>query len=235
METIIKYPDCGKMLKVTIEEVNFPSVTLTTPTTRELSWQEVETLVQAGSIKVGDEINCKLKNGKQVTFVAAAVNPYGDGQVAFVIKDCLSERHNINNENTNYGGWYSCDMREWLNGEVWKMLPDDLKKVIKTRKILQKINGNVVESKDKLWLLSCKEVTGEDYNDDNPTDINDVHFPLFCDERSRVKQLDGKICWYWLRSPAAFGSTYFCVFHYTGYASYNYAINSYGVAFGFII
>lgn len=234
METIIKCPDCGKTFKITITEENTQSVTLTTPKSSNLSWQEIEALVQAGSIKVGDEVGCTLKNGKEVVFVAAAVNPYGDGQVAFVIKDCLSDTHYMNKECTNDGGWYSSDMREWLNKDIWELLPDDLKAVIKTRKILQKIDGDVTESEDKLWLLSCKEVTGEDYNDD-PTDFDDVHFPLFSDERSRVKQIDGETCWYWLRSPNASYSTNFCNVSSSGSASNYSATNSRGVAFSFII
>lgn len=179
---------------------------------------------------VGDEISFKLKDGTPVTFVVAHFNPYGEG-VALVLKDCLPDRHAMNDSWTNAGGWRDSEMRKYLNSEIYELLPDDVKAAIKERTIIQKHKGKTYESKDKLWLLSRTELEGE-YS----TDVDDVHFDLFKDERSRVKQIDDETWWYWTRSPVAGGSGYF-VYVYTGGSSTGNgsANNSNGVAFGFLI
>lgn len=236
MELTIKCPDCGKELKVTIEEATTVAskAVLTKKQEETVSWLEIAERIHAGSenaIEVGDEIACTLKDGTEVVFVAAAINPYVENEVAFVIKDCLPDLHNMNDDCTNEGGWRDSGMREYVNGKIYDLLPDDLKSVIKERTIVQKQDDEELSSTDKLWLLSRTEVTGTDYE----TDVNDVHFPLFKDERSRVKQVDGETYWYWLRSPYASSSSAFCYVYANGGASYNNANASNGVAFGFLI
>jgi hypothetical protein len=137
----------------------------------------------------------------------------------------------MNEDCTNEGGWSNSAMREYLNVDIYNLLPDDLKDIIKERKISQIQDGEEYTSIDKLWLLSRTEVFGGDYD----TDSNDVHFPLFCDERSRVKQVDSETYWYWLRSPIASSSTSFCIVYNGGGANNSGASYSGGVAFGFLI
>ena len=72
------------------------------------------------------------------------------------------------------------------------------------------------------------------YGGDYEVDVDDVHFPLYENEGSRVKMnADGETWCYWLRSA---GGTYYfrCVYgngDYDGGGAYN----TFGVALGFLI
>ena len=174
--------------------------------TTPITWEEVKELVEKGHHKsffeAGDIIPAELKDGQNVRFVVAEIF---DDSIAFVTEDCLKDRHCMNDSWTNKGGWRDCAMRKYLNTEIYELLPDDLKAVIAEREILQQFESHESVCYDKLWLLSRTEV-GYDYE----TDKGDVHFSLFKDERSRVKQVEGETWWYWLRSPSAASSTAFC-------------------------
>lgn len=234
MEISIKCPDCGKTLKVTVVAEETPKTEiirrLSTPTT----WDEISEKIKAGKarefLSVGDVVPFTMKDGQTANAVVAEIDPYGENEVAFVIEDCLDESHVMNEEYTNAGGWRDCDMRKYLNSEIYDLLPDDLKAVITDRTITQEKDGEELTSTDKLWLLSLTEV-GEDCE----TDKGDVRFSLFKDERSRVKQQSGETVWYWLRSPLASSSTAFCDVGNGGGAYASNANRSFGVAFGFLI
>jgi hypothetical protein len=227
-------PDCGKVHDITMTEAKATPVTLITKKEQATSWAEIANNIRTGKgqYAVGDEITCKLKDNTEVTFVAVATNPYSNNEVAFILKDCLG-RHCFNEKNTNKGGWRDSDIRAYLNNEVYDLLPDDLKSVIKVRTITQHLDGEELVSKDKLWLPSLTEVTGEDWAGSDSED--DVHFEYFKDEKSRVKQLNNETTWWWLRSPYSDNSTQFCAVTGTGTASHDYATGGYSVAFSFLI
>ncbi len=228
METKFYCPECGKMLKINVEAVEeTPEVVLTTVHQSKTSWKEIEE--KKGSLKVGDEIECTLKNGKKATFCVAHLNPDGDGRVAFVVKDCIG-KHRMNPTSTNEGGWQATEMREYLNNEIWDLLPDDLKAVIKPR--LLKTKSTDLDCRDNLWLLSRMEVFG----DQGGGELVDVHFPLFATERDRVKNdEDGETCSWWLGSPYTSNSGYFWLVYTNGSGGNGIAYGSIGVAFGFLI
>ena len=142
----------------------------------------------------------------------------------------MRDLHYMNEKCTNKGGWLDSDMRKYLNNTIFNLLQEDLKSVIADRTIRQVKDGRELVSTDKLWLLSSTEI-GYDYS----TDENDVHFSLFSDERSRVKQVDGETQWYWLRSPLAIGSTCFCAITSGGSDNGSHASGAICVAFGFLI
>lgn len=235
MELTIKCPDCGKTLKVTVTAEDTPKTEIIRQVSTPTTWDEITEKIRAGKarefLSVGDTVPFTMKDGQTVNAVVAEIDPYGENEVAFVIEDCLAESHVMNEEYTNAGGWRDSDMRKYLNDDVYNLLPDELKAVISDREIKQIKDGEELTSTDKLWLLSLTEVA-EEYE----TDKDDVHFSLFKDERSRVKQQDGETAWYWLRSPLASNSTSFCGVSNFGGAYNSYAAsNSNGVAFGFLV
>lgn len=228
MEIKVKCPDCGKMLKVTVEAEEMAKVSLIKKQESETTWEDI--VANKDKLCIGDEVRCQLKNGKVVYAVVAAINPYGDNRVAFVFKDCIGEDQVMNDEATNKGGWCDCKMREYVNTEILTLLPDDLKSVIKPRTIKQSVQGEDCESTDSLWLLSYTEVFGGDYS----VDVCDVHFPLFDTEGSRVKMNEDGSTWcYWLRSAS--NTDTFRYVNSSGNYYYNSANNSNGVALGFLV
>ena len=160
-----------------------------------------------------------------------------EGRVMVVLKDCMEKMHAMNDYATNKGGWKDSAMRKWLNEDVLPRLPKELQEMVVPRTIRQKINGEEVQTQDKLWLPSFTEMFGAEAAAEwTPGDLGDEQFELFDSERSRVKEVPGRgTWWYWLRSPRASTSTDFCLVNSNGYAGANAASTAYGVAFGFCL
>lgn len=195
MEGTIKCPGCGKTLKVTVVAEETPQTEINRRVSVPTTWEEISEKIKTGKardfLSVGDIVPFTMKDGQTVNAVVAEIDPYGENEVAFVIEDCLDESHVMNEEHTNAGGWRDCDMRKYLNNEIYNLLPDGLKTVITDRTIKQEKDGEEITATDKLWLLSRTEVS--DYY---KTDKGDVHFSLFKDARSRIKQLgDCSVCY----------------------------------------
>lgn len=227
MKIKIECPNCKKVLKVTVVSEETKKVELIKQIPVETSWFEITEQIKSGKAKeilsVGDKIPFELLNGQKVCAVVAAIEPYNKNEVVFVFEDCIA-KHKMNEENTNKGGWKDCQMRKYLNGDIYNLLPDDLKESIKDRKIVQKLGDKEYVSIDKLWLPSSTEL-GYKYS----VDVDDVHFPLFKDEKSRVRQINGETEWWWERSPGANNSSYFYNVNYFGTSYNNGAYTSLGV------
>lgn len=196
-------------------------------------WSEVAKVLAAGNdgyLSVGDVITDKLKNGETFSVEVVALNPYAENTAVFVFKD-LPERYVMNDDATNRGGWRDCKMRRHLRDEFFALLPDDLQAVIKERTIKQKLNGNIVTTQDKLWIMSHVEIFGGTYE----TDIDDVQFEWFKDRRNRIKFFNGEPYYWWERSPYYSNTNNFCYVYTNGNAGTNFAYYSYGVAPAFII
>lgn len=212
-------------------------LTIKRKTTVELSWEAITTAAKVDKLHellcLGDEIPVELKTGEQVVLQLVDLTP-GD-RPCFMLKDCLKEEQPMNKTNTNKSGWKDSWMREWLNGTMFHLLPDELQAIIAPRIIKQRIGGELVETEDKLWLPSFAEMFGAD-TDWAPADEGDAQFQLFQTERSRVKECGNRgTWWYWLRSPYGSNSTTFCTVYSSGGANSSHASNAYGVAFGFCL
>lgn len=203
--------------------------TITTKTTTESAWDKIREMPLA----IGTEITDTLKDGTPITFEVAALDIYGAKKV-LVCKDCLQKEHAMNARLTNKGGWKASSMRKYMK-DVLELLPDDLKAAIVPRTIKQKLDGEVVECEDQIWLPSTTEMFGAGEGGTD-ADVDDVHFPLYSTEKSRVKEYANHgTWWYWLRSPFASSSAYFANVNNNGSSFAHYATVSIGVAFGFLL
>lgn len=140
--------------------------------------------------------------------------------------------HEMNNDGTNAGGWNACEMRNWLNTDFIRLLPQGLQSCIEP--VRKKANNSgLVENEDdtsvvtstpggdKLWLLSLTEVYGK-----VSTQVdNGLYSSVTYDEEGRQYQLysdkgvslsnhifckkGGVDSWWWLRSPSAYASSGF--------------------------
>lgn len=182
-------------------------------------------------LSVGDCITDKLKDGREFTVEVVALSPYSPNTAAFVFKDCICD-YRMNANDTNAGGWKESLMRAWLNTEFYKLLPDDLQNVIKSRMIQQKQNGEIISSVDRLWLTSHTEVFGGE----TELDVDDVQFEWFKNRKNRIKlNPDGSLAYWWERSPYYSSSYGFCNVFTNGSAYIDSAHLSNGVAPAFII
>jgi hypothetical protein len=124
--------------------------------TSEIEWNTIKKAQADGKLQellqVGDELDITLKTGETLTAQAAGTTENG---LRFVLKDCMKDMRSINKRMTNKGGWRDCEMRLWLNETIFHMLPDELQEIIVPRRIVQIMDGERLESEDKLWLVGC--------------------------------------------------------------------------------
>lgn len=222
-------PHCGKPF---VEPREPRPLDLVTRAHSSITWAQVGEWSNwheaSKHFEIGDEISDTLKTGEEVVFVVVGKDMYQPGDVIFGLKDCLKDTHCMNTEWTNEGGWTASDMRKYLSTEVFEQLPDDLQAIIKPRMIQ--------DSFDRIWLFSEMEIFGDEDWTEKDADCG-AQMPYFKRKSNRVKGLgkDGPASGWWERSPRASTSGYFCFVGSGGYASYNVANYSSGVAFGFCV
>lgn len=178
-------------------------------------------------------------------------------KVVFVMKTSRWSRK-MNATNTNAGGWYATELRSWLIGTVFPLLPAHWRRMIELVEVTStrgEALSTTVTANDRLFLLAVREVglTG-DFCDDQSAYYSEIdseaenrQLPLFTDDASRKK---GSI--YWLRSPVIKdykgnnGTTNFrivgpngqCGTYFLTHGANSFqgaATTSFGVVFGFCI
>ena len=116
-------------------------------------------------------------------------------------------------------GWIDTELRKWLNEEFVKQLPDELvQHIAPVFKLTHSANGEVYETRDKLFIPSESELFGSaiwsDY-EDGP------RYEAFATSELRVRvDEDGDGDWYWSRSAYGGTSTYCAFVYHYGAASY---------------
>jgi hypothetical protein len=195
-------------------------------------WNEIKQYAEAGKLNEilnsGDRIPITLKDGQEIEL---DVGRDKTGKTYFIFHDCLKDEHIMNEEWTNAGGWAATEMRRYANEDVFHLLPEELQAVIEPTKIVQIVNGERVETQDKLFCLSYTQVFGGDYCREQEPE--DTQIDIFETEKDRVKMVDGETWWWWLRSA---GNAYCFRGVYSGGSSNYYsAYDTYGVALGFCV
>ena len=197
------------------------------------SWESLKKAAEDGVISEiiheGDLIPVTLRTGERVVF---RVTHDETGKMFFVMENCLEDEHHMNREDTTEGGWAACDMRRYINKTIFALLPDDLQAVIAPTRIVQIVNGERVETDDRLFLFSRTQVFGEGpWTEREP---EDTQLACFKRERNRVKECGDHGTWFWwLRS--AYANRSFDSVYSSGSNDYNYASSSGGVALGFCL
>ena len=202
---------------------------------QETTWAQIKEAAQKHELgrlfDEGDQIPVTLKNGENVTFT---VGHDKTGKHFFVMEDCLKETRPMNRVNTNAGGWRDTEIRPWLNTDFFALLPDDLQEIIVPTKIVQILNGERVETEDKIFMLSMTQLFGEGWWTEYEPE--DTQLDIFPTEKSRVKECDDHGTWFYgTRSPLRDSSVSFCVVDYSGSAGNTIAYGNGGVAPGFCI
>lgn len=180
----------------------------------ETTWAELKTNIKndTSPLNIGDEIDIVLKTGEKVTLVCERA---GNRSATFFTKNLLGDTHCMNENWIAKNGEQLSTMEAYL-GKLFRLLPDDLQEVVT----------------EPLRLLREKEVFGKNiYGNEEVCEV----LPRYSEKENRVKTLNGVPFSYWLASPSASNSAYFCYVRSDG--SRNYATASYGigVCFGFDI
>ena len=171
--------------------------------------------------KVGDVIAFTLTDGEEVEALAVKQEP--DGMV-FVLADCLRKNHQMNQRNTNKGGYEKCALRTKLNGEILDRFPTELRK-----KMVAFANG------DLLRLPTEREIFGENSYGEGEADTVEQWEPMkLRKNRTAFQGKNGDWERYWLQnevgdSDAYFANACFADVYNNGDADYGSASHAYGV------
>jgi hypothetical protein len=157
----------------------------------------------------------------------------GKAPLTFQLHDCYGKQR-MNNSNTNIGGWTSCAMRNTHLPAILSLMPTEVQNGIREVNKLTSAgsqSATINTTADKLFLLSEIEIFGSvSYSKSG----EGTQYDYYKAGNSRVKKFNGSAISWWERSPHGSTSTPFCCVYINGAAAtYGYASNAYGVAFGF--
>ena len=143
---------------------------------------------------------------------------------------------NMNNAQTNAGGWEACLMRKNIMPLIKAAFPSDLRAVIKTSTIFTAPgNGNIelTATQDDVFLLAEYEVSGTRYSASNQESSYLKQYSYYSAGNSKLKykhNATSDAAIWWRRSPSSNSSNEFCCINTNGGSSVNYAALSIGVS-----
>ena len=185
-------------------------------------------------LKLGDKMRFDLYTGEKVVGEIMGFNHdtiAGSKQKAFAsFRFTIDGEFEMNEEWTNIGGWTKSKMRKAYCERVFKLLPIRLQKAIQTViKETAKGGGSseIVRTKDKLFLLSVTEATGDHYWSSYVKEGE--QYELF---KKNGYSFDK---WSWLRSPYTSNANIFMYVNSSGGVGNGIANDANGVCFAFAI
>lgn len=143
---------------------------------------------------------------------------------------------NMNNTQTNSGGWQASLMRKNVMLLIKNAFPADLRAVIKTSTIFTTQgsgNGACTATEDEIFLLAEFEVFGSRTRASTQEPNYLKQYAYYSAGNSKVKYLHNATATaahWWERSPISGNTTGFCFVNTNGSADYNGAYYSYGVS-----
>ena len=186
------------------------------------------------TLKLGDTMSFELYTGEKVV---AEIIGFNHDKIAgrkakakATFRFTIDGEFNMNDEWTNKGGWKNCKMRKVYCQRLFKLLPQELQEVIEeVEKETTKGNAStdIVKTKDRIFLLSLTEATGEHYWGGYVKEGE--QYELFKKKGYKFNK------WVWLRSPSTSHATYFYAVSSSGSFSNGSAYGTYGVCFAFAI
>lgn len=186
-------------------------------------WRKVKIKAWDDELCRGDIITVRLKNGEvHEAEVVDQKEVDGEKRSLVVFRNCLKDRRPMNEDGRTDGGYLESDLRKALNGEIYDMFPNKLKK-----RIIPDENG------DKLFLLDLKTVGGID-DDWNRCE---GQLPYFKDRRNRIaliaEEESYESAYWWLRDVVSASGFAFVV--NGGHCNDASASYSFGVRPAFVI
>lgn len=168
-----------------------------------------------------------------------------------------SGEFNMSPQNNNSGGWSNCHMRKTILGSdstpdspttntLLAALPADLRTVMKHVTKYSDNTGNgsgnnasvVTPTVDYLWLLSEFEVFGSRTYSNSSEQNFQQQYDYYAAGNSKVKYKQNALttaCAWWLRSVLYDSSVGFCYVDDRGLATFNNALNCYGISPAFCV
>ena len=190
------------------------------------SWTTIATNVRngnTGDYNVGDtkEVNLGTTYGTHTLRIANTTTPsecstsgFSKTACGFVLEFAdIITTYEMNDTDTNVGGWPASSMYDFVNYDIYNSLPSDLKSTIIDTTVVSShgsTNGENFTSIDKLYLLSLKEVysdwsTNSYSSYDSAKDLTrtlDYYINknvTSSDDSETIKKYKTTDSWWWLR------------------------------------
>ena len=214
--------------------------------------QEFKSKVESGDfsgLDLGDYFDITLTTNEKMRYVISGFNTYlnfGDSavltapHVIMTPVDCMETTKQMKATNDNTGGYAGSLMPAYLE-TVLATFPAEWKNIMRSIRRLENNKGTWAWTSRTLFLLSETEVHGSPVWSDS-YDGGTRPLPLYqFSTRYRIKGLGfgssakGSRAAWWLASPFAANTTYFCLVSDRGSSSSYGASNSLGVAPGFCV
>lgn len=212
----------------------------------DVTWQQVKEAAMSQDaverLPLRSEIAVDLGDGRIATVVVAAHIPATENNPAgirFVFKDCIGRPYRTSERPQRQNNYRTSDVRIYLLGEVYQLLPAELRAIIRPRKIIEIYKEDKQEYEDMLWLLSETDVFGRGESTwqfgraDGP---DDFQLPIFRNALDRVRRdsMGDPVPWS-LRSVDMEDNCGICIVNSGGGASAGYATDLYDIFPGFDI
>nr|DAT41565.1 MAG TPA: Putative endo-beta-N-acetylglucosaminidase surface protein [Caudoviricetes sp.] len=172
----------------------------------------------------------------QIDIVGKNHDTYTAGGIApltFGLHDCYGTAYPMNSSQTNSTGWDDSKMRTETLAAILAKMPENIRNGIRAVNKLTATSGTsstIKTASDKLFIFSEVEAYGSttrSYAGEGK------QYDYYKAGNSKVKKLNSAAVWWWLRSPYANSSSFFCVVDTDSSVSSNFAGYSNGVCFGF--
>ena len=211
------------------------------------SWQTIQKAVKSGNTdkyNVGDTKEVDLGTfGTKTVRVAnksECTTETSETACGFVVEfaDVIT-KHSFNSQARDAGGWRDSDARTYINDTIYNALPSDLQNVITSTKVISGHGPTDGEtnftSRDKLYLLSTKEVWGETKYDTVDTETKQLDYyknqgVTTSSRAGAIKQYNGGNDNWWLRSAYTRKDVYFLGVDYDGGFCGTYAPSLVGIS-----
>ena len=199
---------------------------------------------------IGIDHNSAIEGTNRIHFQFGYTAASGGVHIAFIdggyVSDYTSGSYfNMNNANSNRGGWANSRMRTTIIPTFKACLPSDLQAVLKTvTKYSDNTGGgsntasSVTATTDDIFLLAEWEVFGARSYANSAEQNYQAQYAYYSAGNSKVRyrhSSTGSTAIWWLRSVRADSSTYFCNVNASGSANGGIANFSIGFAPGFCV
>ena len=205
----------GEWLGKFVFNINFKDVSI--KPLEYYSWYEIATISEAGEasnyFQIGDEKIFTLTNGETYTAQIIGIehddlaDNSGKAGITFQFKELMTTKRQMNSSKTNAGSWKSSKMRNYVNNELYNMLPVDLQASIKSV-TKHTVEGNastkIITTEDKLFLLSRIEVYNACFGDYD----EGRQYAYYVNSSNYYKKINDTISEWWLRSPYIHNDSY---------------------------
>ena len=156
---------------------------------------------------LGDQLMITLKDGRKAMFILTQID--GDCY-RFDSRDCVGSSA-WNDKDDNSGGYPGSKVKQYVDNDLWELLPDELKEIIVPTVRKCKVGDEEIEFRAELFLPAASEI----FEPDNCYGDKGIYEQMeyYKDTRNRIRldaENPNETDWYWTQSTSGGYSTSAC-------------------------